>query len=151
MKVAAAIPWPATSPITKPMQLSSSSITSYQSPPTADSSAAGRYRAAIRRPGDLGQLAGQQAALEGRRDLTLHHQPRALDRERDSVGHELKQLDVALMELALGERADVQNPDHLALDDEWDAEQRADPLLAEERIDGLDRRRPGPRSPPAPG
>ena len=35
----------------------------------------------------------------------------------------------------------MQDPDHLALDDEWDAEQRTDALLAEEGVDGLNRRR----------
>src|SRR5262245_58240652 len=87
--------------------------------------------------GNLGQLPWQQAALERRRDPPLDHQPRPLDRERDAVGNQLEQLDVALVELSLRERAHVEDSDHLALDQQGNAQQGAELLLAEERVDGL--------------
>ena len=62
---------------------------------------------------------------------------RVLDRERGTVGHELQQLDLVLVEGAVMERADVEDPAHLALDDERDAEHRLDPLLPQDRVEDV--------------
>ena len=62
---------------------------------------------------------------------------RMLDRERGTVGHELQQLDLVLVEGAEVERADVEDAAHLTLDDERDAEHRLDPLLPQDRVEDV--------------
>jgi hypothetical protein len=60
-----------------------------------------------------------------------------LDRERGTVGHELQQLDLVLVEGAVMERADVEDAAHLTLDDQRDAEHRLDPLLPQDRVEDV--------------
>jgi hypothetical protein len=85
-------------------------------------------------PGDAGQLGGQQRALERLGHPALLEQLGVLDRRRRAVGGELEQLLVLRGELAEGEGADVQYADHAALDQQRDAEQRLDALLAQDRV-----------------
>jgi hypothetical protein len=59
---------------------------------------------------------------------------RALDRGRGPVGGELQQVGVGRDEQARRQRADVQHTDHVALHEQRDAEQRADALLAQDRV-----------------
>jgi len=56
------------------------------------------------------------------------------DRDGGSVGGELQQLDLVGREVAPVEAADVEHADDIAVDDEWDAEERLDSLLAQERV-----------------
>jgi hypothetical protein len=58
-----------------------------------------------------------------------------LDRERSAVGHELEQLDLVLLEVAVDERADVEDTTHPSLHDEENAEQRLDSLLPQDRVE----------------
>jgi hypothetical protein len=88
-------------------------------------------------PRQLGQGAWQQAALERLGDLSLDHEPGSLDGERDTVGDQQEELDVALPELPRGEGADVQDPDHVALDHQGHPQQGSHPLFPEQRIDHL--------------
>ena len=81
----------------------------------------------------------EQAALECLGDPILDLQPRPLDLERHPVAHELQQLDILIVELARGERTDVQNADQRTLDDQGHAEQRADALLAQQGVHHLHR------------
>src|SRR4051794_4940588 len=136
MIAAAAIPWPTTSPTTRPMRPPTSGKTSYQSPPRLPPEA-GRERLAICRPGAPGgpaeasarggQVAavdlqagalrapdGEQAALQRLGHTALLVQPRVLDGEGGAVGGELEQDAVVAAELAWGEAADVQDADGVA-------------------------------------
>jgi hypothetical protein len=62
-------------------------------------------------------------------------QPSALDRDRDAVSGELEQVHVVVGELARDERSDVQHAHYVALRDQGHAEQRLDPLLAQDRVE----------------
>ena len=88
-------------------------------------------------PGDARQRVGHEAALEHLDDAALMERPRALDRRRGAVGGELEQLGVGVGEFARRERADVQHADHGALDEQRDAEQRADAALAQDRVEDV--------------
>jgi hypothetical protein len=90
--------------------------------------------------GQAGQAPRQQASLQRLGDLTLNGEPGPLDRQCDPVRDELQQVHVALPELTLSEHPDVQDPDHLSLDDQRNAEQRPDVLLAHQGVDDGDRR-----------
>ena len=61
-------------------------------------------------------------------------QLRVLDRQRGAVGGVLEQLAVLVGERARGERAHVQHAERAPLDEQRDAEQRADALLAQDRV-----------------
>ena len=81
-------------------------------------------------------------------------QARPLDRQRDARGHELEQFDVVGREAAAAQAADVEHADHLIPDEQWHAEQRLDPLLAQDRIEHVrvidvveNHRRPASRHP----
>ena len=86
-----------------------------------------------------------------------------VDRQGGAVAGPLEQVAVLVGEVARGERADVQHAEHAALDDQRDAEHRADALLAQDRVvdvRALDvvehdrragRRRSGRRTPCRPG
>ncbi len=95
---------------------------------------AGRDRDAHR----LYRALGQQASLQHSGDPVLvlerRVQPRALDARGRAGGSDLEHREVTLDELPRGQRADVQDADQIALDDQRDAEQRADPLLAKDRV-----------------
>ena len=80
---------------------------------------------------------GQQATLERLGQAALLVQPRVLDRHRDAVGGELEQVALVGGEVARGEAADVQDADHAAFDEQRDAEQRADALLAQDRVEDV--------------
>ena len=67
----------------------------------------------------------------------LREQVRVLDGERRAVGGELEQLAVVGRELARGQAADVQHAERPALDEQRDAEQRADALLAQDRVEDV--------------
>ena len=64
-------------------------------------------------------------------------EPGALDRKGDTGGDELEQLDVIGGELPVDERADVEDADRLVPDEERDAAQRADALLAQDRVEDV--------------
>ncbi len=93
----------------------------------------------------------------------LLEQVRVVDRQRGAIGDELEQLAVAGRELARGQAADVEDADRAPPDEQRDAEQRADPLLAQDRVvdvgvvdvgderSPVDRRRCGRRSRGRPG
>jgi hypothetical protein len=59
---------------------------------------------------------------------------RALDRDRDTLGDELEQLDVVPRELPLRERTDVEYAERRARYDERHAEHRLDALLPQDRV-----------------
>ena len=88
-------------------------------------------------PGDRGQLLRQQMALEGLGDPSLLEQLGVLDRDRGPIGGELEQLAVVGGEVARGEAADVQDAEHAAGDEQGDAEQAADALLAQDRVEDV--------------
>ena len=62
---------------------------------------------------------------------------RLRDRERGAVGGQLQEVAVVVGELARGEAADVQDADDAALDEERDAEQGLDALLAQDRVEDV--------------
>ena len=64
--------------------------------------------------------------------------PPVLDRERDAVADELKQLDVVVTELALDQGADLKHAGRLARDEERHAEHRLNPLLRLARVVAVD-------------
>ena len=64
-------------------------------------------------------------------------EPGVVDRERGAVGRDLQEVAVLGREVAGGERADVQDADDAAPDDERDAEEAADPLLAQDRVEDV--------------
>src|SRR4051794_15781377 len=86
---------------------------------------------------DHGELLRQQRPLQRLGDAALLVEMRVLDRERGAVGGELEEVAVALGELARRERADVEHAEHAALDEQGDAEQRPDPLLAQDRVEDV--------------
>ena len=65
ISVAARRPRPITSPMTSAVRPEPHGITSYQSPPTSDSSAPGKYRVATSSSPGCWIQAGQQAPLQG--------------------------------------------------------------------------------------
>ena len=73
----------------------------------------------------LGRLARPSLGLE---ELPV------LDRERSAVSGRLQKLRVGLVEPARRERADVEHAERASLHDERHAEERADPFLAQERV-----------------
>jgi hypothetical protein len=64
-------------------------------------------------------------------------QPGVVDRESDAIGDDLEDLRVILVEVPLRERPDMENPEQPGLDDQRDAEQRANLLLVEERVESV--------------
>ena len=78
--------------------------------------------------GPLGRLAGE---------TLLGEQPGLFDGEGGAVGGELEEVAVVGGEVAGGEAADVQDADDAALDEEGDAEQRLDALLAQDRVEDV--------------
>ena len=60
-----------------------------------------------------------------------------VDGERRAVGRDLEERAVVVGEVAGGERADVEDADDAAFDEEGDAEEGADPLLAEDRVEDV--------------
>ena len=78
-----------------------------------------------------------QTTVDSEIILHLMAQRRVLDRHRDAVGRELEQLGLVVGEAAGGEAADVQDADHAALDEQRDAEQGADALLAQDRVEDV--------------
>ncbi len=97
--------------------------------------AAGRR---ARRPSRAGR-----AAERARRRALLLERAGVLDAQRRAVGDELEEVAVGVGEPARGEGADVQDAGDLALDEQGDAEQAADALLAQDRVVGCRRgRRP---------
>ena len=77
------------------------------------------------------------ASRRRRASALLREQVRVVDRDRGTVGGELEQLPVVLGELARGQAADVQDAERPAFDHERDAEQRADALLAQDRVQDI--------------
>lgn len=71
-----------------------------------------------------------------RRALGLE-EPRVVDRERGAIGCEFEQLDVAAAEDARHERPDVDDAEDGVPDDERDAEEGLDALLAQDRIEDV--------------
>ena len=88
-------------------------------------------------PGEGGELLGEERALQGLGDAALLVELGVVDRERGAVGGELEEVAVGRGEVAGGEGADVEHADHAALDEERDAEEAADPLLAEQRVEDV--------------
>src|SRR6476659_9791781 len=64
-------------------------------------------------------------------------EPRALDAGRDTRGGNLEDRQVTLAECPWNERPDVQHSDQITLDDERQAQQRADALLAQDRVEDV--------------
>ena len=62
-------------------------------------------------------------------------QPRVLDRDGGTIRRELEQLDVGADEAPRRQRADVEDADDVACDEQRDAEHRLDPLLAQDRVE----------------
>jgi hypothetical protein len=60
-----------------------------------------------------------------------------LDRERGAVGGELQELRVGRRELARPQRADVEDADRLPADEQRHAQERLDPLLAQDRVEDV--------------
>ncbi len=85
-----------------------------------------------RRVGDdlhvLEALAGAALGLE---------EARVLDRDGGAVARELQQLDIERAEVARRQRADVEDADHVAGDEQRDADHRRDPLLAQNRVEHI--------------
>ena len=105
--------------------------------PVAADPAAPDRRAVARRqlePGHDRQPLRDEALLERLDDAALVEQPRAVDRRGRAVGRELEQLGVLGREHARRQRADVQHADHAAVAEQRHAEQRADPALAQDRV-----------------
>jgi hypothetical protein len=69
--------------------------------------------------------------------VALRVQARVLDRDRGAVGGELEQVGLAVVEVAARERADVHHADHAPLDEQRHAEQGADALLAQDRVEDV--------------
>ena len=89
----------------------------------------------------------EQAPLQGVREPALALGQAAMDRQRGAVAGAPQQVHVVVRELALLERADVQDPQHVALDDQRHPEQRpAGPSRA--AAGSRSPRAPGPRSAP---
>ncbi len=88
-------------------------------------------------PRELGELLGEERPLEGLGDAPLLVELGVVDREGGAVGGELEEVAVGRGEVARGERADVEDADDAALDEEGDAEEAADPLLAEQRVEDV--------------
>ena len=84
--------------------------------------------------GAVGLLAGGALGRE---------EHRVVDRQGGAVGGDLQELRVGVGELARRQRPDVEHPEDATLDEERDAEQRLDALLAQERVEdvGVRRRR----------
>ncbi len=87
--------------------------------------------------GDALQVRRQQAPLHGLGDPALLVEERPLDREGGAVGGELEQVALAGAEAAADEAADVQDAEDAAFDQQRDAEQRADALLAQDRVEDV--------------
>ncbi len=90
---------------------------------------------------EVGQAVGQEAALQPDRAAVLAiegvEQARAVDRGRRLRGRELQQRGVGVGELARGDGAHVQHAERGALDEQRNAEQRADTLHAQDRVQDL--------------
>src|SRR5205823_11979701 len=54
-----------------------------------------------------------------------------------SIGRELERVDVVALEVTVVQRADMENADRGAVDDQRDAEHRLDPLLPQKRIEDV--------------
>ena len=72
---------------------------------------------------------GEELVLQAARLFRLAVQLRILDSEPDPVGDDLEELGVAAIELPALARPDVEHADHLALEEDRHAEERADALL----------------------
>ena len=66
-------------------------------------------------------------------------QSRMLDRHRRSIGRQLQQIDIVVVEPAPMQRADVEHADHPAGDEQRHAHHRLDPLLPQDRVQHLGR------------
>ena len=88
-------------------------------------------------PRERGELLGEERPLEGLGDAPLLVELGVVDRERGAVGGELEQVAVGRGEVARREGADVEDADDAALDEERHAEEAADPLLAEQRVEDV--------------
>ena len=153
ISAAARSPWPTTSPIAEAD--AAAGEVDHVVPVAADLVA---RREVARRDLDADQVreaVGQQAALQGDRAAMLAvervEQPRAVDRRRGLRGRELQQRRVGVGELARRDRADVQHAEDGALDEQRHAEQRADALLAQDRVEDVGVVDVGDVDRPAPG
>ena len=86
---------------------------------------------------DHRQRARQHRPLHRLHDVALRVQARVLDRDRGAVGGELEQVALLVGEVPRRQRADVQHPDHAPLDEQRHPQQRADALLAQDRVEDV--------------
>jgi hypothetical protein len=84
--------------------------------------------------GDQRQGRGQQAALQGGRGGTVLAGPQRLHGQGRAVGGELKQRGIIGREDPVVDRADVQHPDHRAMDQQRHAQQRLDAFVQQNRV-----------------
>ena len=90
----------------------------------------------IRHPLERLELLRRLLRARARYSLLLE-QAGVLDREGGAVGGELEQVALVGAEDARDEAADVQDADDAAFDQQGDAEQRADALLAQDRVEDV--------------
>src|ERR671910_449417 len=90
------------------------------------------------RLGEAASSANARIALQSIRERALTFGEPAEDGERRPVRRALKELDVLVVKRSRGQRAHVQHPDHASLHEQRHAEQRAEPLLAQDRVDDLE-------------
>ena len=90
---------------------------------------------------EVGHAVGQEAALQRDRVAVLAiegvEQARTVDRGRRLRCRELQQRGVGVGELARGDGAHVQHAERRALHEQWNAEQRAHALHAQDRVQDL--------------
>ena len=106
-------------------------------PVTADLAVPGHVAGGDLHPPDHGQRGGQQAALQGGRGGTVLAGPQRLHRQRRAVGGKLEQRGIVGREDPVVHRADVQHPDHRAMDEQRHAHQGPDSLLQQNRVEHI--------------
>ena len=85
----------------------------------------------------VADLHRQQPPLQHLGDATLLVEPGVLEGEGGAVGGELEEIVLVGGEFAWGEAADVQDADDGAFDEQRDAEQGLDALLAQDRVEDV--------------
>ena len=106
-------------------------------PVTADRAVPRHVAGGNLHPPDHGQRRGQQAALKGRRGGTVLAGPQRLHRQRRAVGGKLKQRGIVGREDPVVHRADVQYPDHRAMDQQRHAHQGLNSFVQQNRVEHI--------------
>jgi hypothetical protein len=104
-------------------------------PVAADPAVSGDVTGSDLRTGHRGQLRGKQALLERRRRGMVVAQSERLHDQGRTLGGQLEQLGVVAGEHTAADRADVQDADYSAVDQQRHADQGPDPFLQQDRIE----------------